>query len=98
MRKNCGFCLAVVMFMVIGLLITTTAMATQQGKQETIQGTLEKGQKGITVIKTDDGQTYTILGQNMAKMIGKKVKITGTLTKRGSNRSVTVTRFEPIEE
>ena len=98
MRKNYGLGLAIVMVMVIGLLITTTAMATQQGKQETIQGTLEKGQKGITVIKTDEGQTFTVLGQNMAKMIGKKVKITGTLTQGGSNRSVIVTRFEPIEE
>ncbi|XPS87508.1 uncharacterized protein Dvar_55260 [Desulfosarcina variabilis str. Montpellier] len=98
MRKNRGLSLAVVMFLVIGLLFTATAMATQKGKQETIQGTLEKGEKGITVIKTDDGQTFTVLGQNMAKMIGKKVKITGTLTKGGGNRSVIVSRFEPIEE
>mgnify|MGYP000070739762 CR=1 FL=1 len=98
MRKNRGLSLAVVMFLVIGLLFTATAMATQKGNQETIQGTLEKGEKGITVIKTDDGQMFTVLGQNMAKMIGKKVKITGTLTKGGGNRSVIVSRFEPIEE
>ena len=60
MKKRNGFKLAVALFVVIGLVISTGAMAAQKGKQgagDTIQGMVEQGNKGTAVIKTDDGQT-----------------------------------------
>lgn len=51
-------------------MITTAAMAADEAKKEageTIQGMVEQGNKGSTVIKTDDGQTFIVLGQNMAR-------------------------------
>ncbi len=96
MKKSNVFKLAVALFVIVGLLITTSVIAAEKGKkaEETIQGMVEKGEKGITMIKTDDGQTFTILGQNMAAMIGKTVKVTGTLSKGKTNRSIMVTHFE----
>lgn len=84
----------------ISLMIPTALLAAQGGKNatDTIQGTVEKGDKGITVIHTDDGQTVTVLGKNMADMVGKSVKVTGTLTKGGKTRSIVVMSVEEIKE
>ena len=59
---------------------------------------VEEGNKGMAVSKTDDGQTFLILGQNMAPMIGKTVKVTGTLSKGKTTRSITVTSFEEVQD
>jgi hypothetical protein len=96
MKRSNVFRVAVAIVMVVGLLITTSAMAVDKGAQETIQGMVEKGEKGITMIKTDDGHAITILNKNMSAMIGKKVKITGTLTKGAKNQSIIVTSFEEV--
>lgn len=98
MKKRNVFRLAMALFVVIGLLIATGVMAAEKGKQETIQGMVEKGDKGITMIKTDDGHSITILGQNMAEMIGKTVKVTGTLSKGKANNSIIVTHFEEVKD
>ena len=80
MKKRNGFKLAVALFVVIGLVIST-------------------GYKGTSVIKTDDGQTYKILGQNMSAMIGKTVKVTGTLSKEGKDpRTIVVSTFEEVQD
>jgi len=73
-------------------------MAAEKKTQETIQGMVEAGNKGTAVIKTDDGQTFLILGQNMAPMIGKTVKVTGTLSKGKTTRSIIVTSFEEVQD
>jgi hypothetical protein len=102
MKKRNGFKLAVALFVVIGLVISTGAMAAQKGKQgpgDTIQGVVEQGYKGTFVIKTDDGQTFKILGQNMSAMIGKTVKVTGTLSKEGKDpRTIVVSTFEEVQD
>ena len=100
--KQAGRILGMVMavLVVAGLVVGTVAMATEKGKpdQATITGVVEKGEKGISMIRTDDGQTFTIIGKNMAEMTGKTVKVTGMLTKGGKNRSVVVSSFEEIKE
>lgn len=94
------FGMAVALLVAVGLLAGTAATAAEKSKanQETITGVVEKGAKGISIIHTDDGQTFTIIGQNMADMTGKTVKITGTLNKGGKNRAVVVSSFEEIKE
>lgn len=98
MRKQNIFRLTVTLFVVFGLLFTTGVMAAEKKTQETIQGMVEEGNKGTAVIKTDDGQTFLILGQNMAPMIGKTVKVTGTLSKGKTTRSIIVTSFEEVQD
>lgn len=101
MKRNTVFGLAMAWVVVFVLLFAAGAMVAgtaYAGDMETIQGMVVKGEKGITVIKTDSGQSYSILGKNMAEMVGKTVKVTGTLTKGGENRSVVVSSFEEIKE
>ncbi|MEE4112305.1 MAG: DUF5818 domain-containing protein [Desulfobacteraceae bacterium] len=100
MKKSNVFKLAVALFVIVGLLITTSAVAAEKGKQaeETIQGMVEKGAKGTPVIKTDDGHTFMVLGQNLTAMIGKTVKVTGTLSKGKTTRSIMVTHFEEVAQ
>lgn len=99
MRKQNIFRLTVALFVVIGLLITTGVMAAEKATPEIIQGMVEQGKKGTTVIKTDDGHTFMILGQNLAPMIGKTVKVTGTLSKDGNaTRTIIVNSFEEVQD
>lgn len=98
MKKRSLLRMTMAMVMVMGLLISTTVMATEKADQQTIQGTVEKGEKGITLIKADDGQTYTIVGKNLAELVGKKVKITGMLTKGAKNKAIVASSFEEIKE
>jgi hypothetical protein len=99
MKKKKVFSLAMALFLAIGLVIGTGVMAAEKATQETIQGMVEPGNKGTAVVKTDDGHTFKILGQNMAAMIGKKVKVTGTLSKDGNAaRSIIVTSFEEVQD
>ena len=97
MKKSKGFKLAVVFFTVIGLLATSMAFAGAKGEPVTVQGVVDQGDKGVFVINTDDGQTLTIVGQNLKEMVGKKVKITGTLTKSKKNKAIVATAFEEIQ-
>ncbi|HSO19628.1 MAG TPA: hypothetical protein VLT88_09235 [Desulfosarcina sp.] len=98
--NNKHFRLAMALLLAVGLLMGSAAVAAEKAKMgpQTIQGKVEQGDKGITMIKTDDGQAFTILGQNMAAMIGKTVKVTGTVSKGKATRSIMVTSFEEIQE
>jgi hypothetical protein len=99
MSKQKIFRLAMALLVVFCLTITTTVMAAEKGAQETIQGMVEQGNKGMAVIKTEDGHTFKILGQNLAPMIGKTVKVTGMLSKEGkAGRAIVVTSFEKIQD
>mgnify|MGYP001818235265 CR=1 FL=1 len=100
MKKIKVFKLVMALFVILGLLITTAAVAAEKAKttEETIQGMVEKGETGMMMVKTDDGHTFMILGQNMTPMVGKTVKITGTLSKGKSTRSIMVTSFEEVQD
>ena len=99
MKRSNVFKLAMALIVILGLLITTAAVSAEKSKdvEETIQGMVEKSDKGMPMIKTDDGQTFMILGQNMVAMVGKSVKVTGTLSKGKKTRSIVVTHFEEVK-
>ena len=98
--KNTWYKMAVALVLAVGLLVGTGVVAAEKAKSgpQTIQGVVEKGERGMTVVKTDDGQTFNVLGQNMSAMVGKKIKVTGTLSKGKATRSIMVTSFEEIQE
>lgn len=100
MNKINVFKLAIALFVILGLVITSGAVAAEKAKKapETIQGIVEQGNKGVIVVKTDDGQTFYILGQNMTSMVGKTVKVTGTLSKGKATRSIVVTHYEEVTQ
>jgi hypothetical protein len=78
---------------IIGLLTVAGAMAAE----ETITGTIEKGDQGI-ILSADDGETYMVQGQDLSDMVGKSVKATGTLAEGSSGKTITVTKVEEIKE
>ncbi len=99
MKRDTVFRMAIALFVVIGMLVGTTALSVSKAtaaEQETIQGVVAENKKGTTVIKLDDGQVFNVLGQNMKDMIGKTVKVTGTLSKGKTSRAVVVTSFEEV--
>ncbi len=98
--KNSYFRSAFVFMLVAGLLIGTSTLASDKvpAGEQTIQGKVEKGEKGITVIKMDDGQSFNVLGQNISAMIGKTVKVSGTVSKGKATRSIVIVNFEEVQE
>lgn len=99
MKRETVFRMAVALFMVVGMLVSTTALTVSKAAAadpQTIQGVVAEGKNGTTVIKMDDGQVFNVLGQNMKDMLGKTVKVTGTLSKGKSSRAIVVSSFEEV--
>ena len=73
-------------------------MTACSGGEQIITGTLEKTDKGH-VLKAEDGATTYRLAENQdfSAMVGKTVRITGTLMEREAGRTIVVTRMDPIE-
>jgi hypothetical protein len=77
---------------VVGLLFGSMAMADEE---TTISGTILDSDQGI-VLATDEGATYMIEGANVADMVGKNVRVTGTLTEDETGKTISVTAIEEI--
>jgi len=74
-----------------------TEMSSEQAatSDEEIQGTVVKTDEGI-VIFSDRG-SYMVAGQDMEGLVGKNVKITGTVEETEGRSVVTVTSVAVIE-
>jgi hypothetical protein len=66
------------------------------GEEETIAGTVVKTDKGI-MIEADDGD-YLVKGQDLSKMVGKLVEVTGVITESDKGDVIDVKSFEEIQE
>lgn len=80
-------------FLVIGLLAATGAIAGDQS----VTGTIEKTDQGI-VISADDGDTYIVMGKDLSDMVGETVKATGTLAEGAAGKTLTVISIEPVQK
>jgi len=72
---------------------------SQPAQEETIAGTVLKTDQGI-VIEADDGD-YLVKGpkaQELAKMVGKLVEVTGVITESGKGEVIEAKSFEEIQE
>jgi hypothetical protein len=65
-------------------------------EEEIIAGTVVKTDKGI-IIEADDGD-YLVKGQDLSKMVGKLVEITGVITESDKGDTIEVKSFEEIQE
>jgi hypothetical protein len=77
---------------VVGLLFVPIAVAAED---QSISGTLMESDQGI-VLSTDDGEIYNVAGQDVSDMVGKYVRVTGTLTEDETGRTITVVGIEEI--
>ena len=99
MKSKTGFRLAMSLFVVFCLVLASTALivdTVNAAEPQTFQGVLEEGEKTANVLKTDDGQKFNILGMNLREMVGKTVKVTGTVSKGKSTRAIVVSAFEEV--
>jgi len=62
-----------------------------------ITGTVVKTKSGVVVIKAPDKQQYIVVGKNLSKMVGKTVKVTGTLSKSEKGKAIKVTKVVEIK-
>lgn len=65
---------------------------------QTFTGTVEQTDKGL-VLKTGDGvTTYRVIDNpDVRALVGKSVKLTGTLMEREAGKAIAVTSFEVLE-
>jgi hypothetical protein len=85
------------LFVSAGLVSSVSGAA--QAEEETIAGMVVKTDKGI-VIEADDGD-YLAKGskaQELAKMVGKLVEVTGVITESDKGDTIEVKSFEEIQE
>jgi len=84
-----------VLFAVAGFVALMGCSAADQ----TFTGTVEQTDMGL-VLKTSDGaNTYRVIDNpDVRDLVGKSVKLTGTLMEREAGKSIAVTGFEVLEE
>lgn len=80
--------------LVVGLLFTVTAVAAESS----FTGMVDKNDEGAFILSADDGEDYIISGSDVSSMVGKTVKITGTLSEDTEPKTITVMSIEEVEE
>ena len=80
--------------LVLGFLTAGAVVAAE----ETITGMVDQNDGGTIIISADDGVDYVVKGQDLSEMVGKSVKVTGTLAEEGDAKSITVMNIEEIKE
>jgi hypothetical protein len=63
---------------------------------DSVTGTIEQGDNGL-VLQAADGE-YILAGQDLSDMVGKKIKVTGTIEDSDAGKTLTVTSFEEVME
>jgi hypothetical protein len=69
--------------------------APAKAKPKTVTGMVEKTDKGITLKARRE--LYTVTGKDLSSLVGKKVKVTGTLTKSDKGNTFHVMRAQEIK-
>lgn len=83
----------------ISLACVGSVSATAADEEESIAGMVVKSDKGL-IIEADDGD-YLVKGgktQELTKMVGKLVEVTGIITESDKGDSIDVKSFEEIQE
>jgi hypothetical protein len=63
---------------------------------DSVTGTIQQGDNGL-VLQADDGE-YILAGQDLSDMVGKKIKVTGTIEDSDAGKTLTVMSFEEVME
>ena len=91
-RKGLALLLCVLFFLLV------SAVPALAGQQVTILGTVNASYQ----IVTEDQQVYDVAesekGDEVAEMVGQKVKVTGTVEEQDDIKVIMVSAYEVIEE
>jgi hypothetical protein len=88
MTKLIGIIGLISVFCLVGI---APAMAA-----DSVTGTIQQGDNGL-VLQADDGE-YILAGQDLSDMVGKKIKVTGTIADSDAGKTLTVMSFEEVME
>ena len=91
MRKNMKLIGVICLAMAICFVGIAPAMAG-----DSVTGTIQQGDSGL-VLEADDGN-YILAGQDLSDMVGKKIKVTGTIADGEAGKTLTVMSFEEVQE
>jgi hypothetical protein len=88
----------IVSVLAVCLCIMFAAVSALAGTPTNITGEVTETNEIIT----DDGTAYTIAptekGDELAAMVGEKVKVTGTVQEAEGEKTITVTNFSVVQE
>jgi hypothetical protein len=83
---------------VIFVFFAVVAMIGCSAAEQTFTGTLEQTEKGLALKTSDGANTYRIIeNPDLRAMVGKSVKLTGSLMDRQAGKSIHVKSFEVVE-
>jgi hypothetical protein len=67
--------------------------------EQTLTGTVVKTDRGFMLVTDRGAHTYRLDdNRDMSAMVGKTIKVTGSLMERSASKSITITRFEVVAE
>lgn len=67
-----------------------------QSKERTITGLVERTDDGMAILSSG-GHKYMISGKDLSGLVGKKVAVTGELSKTGGKDTIAVTSYRTCE-
>ena len=92
-RKSCWQGLAVIF-----VLFAAVALIGCSAAEQTFTGSIEQTEKGLTLKTSDGNNTYRIVeNADLRALVGKSVKVTGSLMDRQAGKSIHVKSFEVVE-
>jgi len=91
MRNKMKLIGAVCLVLAVCLVGITPALAG-----DSVTGTTQQGDSGL-VLQAADGD-YILAGQDLSDMVGKKIKVTGTIADGEAGKTLTVMSFEEVQE
>lgn len=94
MKINTGTTRIIAVILAVGLLLASGAMAADQS----VTGTIIENDSGNIIISADDGEDYLVQGKDLSEMLGKTVRVTGTLAEQEGAKSITVMKLEEIQD
>lgn len=83
-----------VIFVMFGLV----AMIACSAAEQTFTGTVEQTDKGLVFQTSDGAATYRVVDNpDLRALVGKSVKLTGSLMDRQAGKAINVKSFEVLE-
>jgi hypothetical protein len=83
---------------VVFVLFAVVALIGCSAAEQTFTGTVEQTEKGLALKTSDGANTYRIVeNPDVRALVGKSVKLTGSLMDREAGKSIHVKSFEVVE-
>ena len=85
---------------ILALMVVTVwvSAGAAVAAEEIITGVVDQNDSGMIIIAADDGEDYVVKGKDLSEMVGKSVKVTGTLAEEADAKTITIMEVEELKE